>query len=54
MYRIRQIDAQDDEVLDTLGELHRLTFFDGAPIPEFDQGDWWLALHEAVRSVLRA
>jgi GNAT superfamily N-acetyltransferase len=48
MYRIRQIDAQDDEVLDTLGELHRLTFFDGAPVPEFDQGDWWLALHEAV------
>jgi GNAT superfamily N-acetyltransferase len=48
MYRIRKIDAQDDEVLDTLGELHRLTFFDGAPVPEFDQGDWWLALHEAV------
>jgi len=48
MYRIRQIDAQDDEVLDTLGELHRLTFFDSAPVPEFDQGDWWLALHEAV------
>jgi hypothetical protein len=48
MYRIRQIDTQDDEVLDTLGELHRLTFFDGAPVPEFDQGDWWLALHGAV------
>jgi len=48
MYRIRQIDAQDDEVLDTLGELHRLTFFDSAPLLEFDQGDWWLALPEAV------
>src|SRR5665213_3933365 len=48
MYRIRQIDGQDDEVIDMLAELHRLTFFDSAPIPEFDQGDWWLALHEAV------
>src|ERR1700748_3190590 len=48
MYRIRQIHEQDEEVLDTLGELHRLTFFDGAPVPEFDQGDWWLALHGAV------
>ena len=48
MYRICQIDAQDDEAVDTLGELHRLTCFDSAPIPEFDRGDWWLALHEAV------
>src|SRR6201999_1720691 len=48
LYRIRQTDTQDDEVVDTLGELHRLTFFDGAPVPEFDQGDGWLALHGAV------
>jgi GNAT superfamily N-acetyltransferase len=48
MYRIRQIDAEDDEAIETLAELHRLTFFDSAPIPEFDRGDWWLALHEAV------
>ena len=41
MYRIRQIDAQDDEVIDTLAELHRLTFFDfRRSDPEFDQGDW--------------
>jgi hypothetical protein len=45
MYRIRQIDAQDDEAVDMLGEFHRLTFFDSAPILEFDQGDWRLALH---------
>ena len=34
--------------VDTLADLHRLTFFDGASIPEFDRGHWWLAYHEAV------
>lgn len=48
MYRIRQIDGRDDEAMDTSAELHRLTFFDSAPIPEFDRGDWWQALHAAV------
>jgi Acetyltransferase (GNAT) family len=48
MYRIREVDGQDDDIADTLAELHRLTFFDGAPIPEFDQGHWWLAFHEAL------
>ncbi len=48
MYKIRQIDAQEDEALETLEELHRLTFFNSAPMPEFDLGDWWLAWHEAV------
>ena len=46
MYRIREVDGQDDDISDTLAELHRLTFFDGAPVPEFDHGHWWLALHE--------
>jgi hypothetical protein len=46
MYRIREVDGQDDDVVDTLGELHRLTFFDGARIPEFDHGHWWLAFCE--------
>jgi Acetyltransferase (GNAT) family len=46
MYRIREVDGQDDDISDTLAELHRLTFFDGAPVPEFDRGHWWLALHE--------
>ena len=31
---------------DTLGDLHRPTFFDGARVPEFDHGHWWLAFHE--------
>jgi hypothetical protein len=39
MYRIRQIDAEDDEAVETLAELHQLTFFNSAPIPEFDRGD---------------
>lgn len=26
-----------------LSELHRLTFFEAAPIPQFDRGHWWLA-----------
>jgi hypothetical protein len=47
MYRIREVDAHDDDVADTLAELHQLTFFDAAPVPKFDQGYWWLALHEA-------
>lgn len=44
MYRIREVDGKDDEISDALSELHRLTFFDGAPIPEFDYGNWWLTL----------
>ncbi len=48
MYRIREVDGHDDEITDTLADLHRLTFFDSAPIPEFDWGHWWVALHEAV------
>jgi GNAT superfamily N-acetyltransferase len=31
-----------------LADLHRLTFFDSAPVPEFDLGYWWLAFDDAV------
>ena len=31
MYRIREVDGHDDEIADTLVDLHRLTFFDSAP-----------------------
>jgi hypothetical protein len=48
MYKIREVDGHDDEIADALADLHRLTFFDGAPIPKFDQGHWWLAFREAV------
>ncbi len=43
MYRIREVGGHDDEIADMLTDLHRLTFFGGAPLPEFDQGHWWLA-----------
>jgi GNAT superfamily N-acetyltransferase len=48
MYRIREVDGHDDEVADALTDLHRLTFFDGASIPEFDNGHWWLAFHDTM------
>ena len=46
-YRISEVDGQDEEAVETLTELHRLTFFDSARIPEFDSGHWWLASWEA-------
>ena len=48
MYRIREVDGNDDEIADTLADLHSLTFFETAPIPEFDQGHWWLAFDDRV------
>ena len=48
MYRIREVDGHNDEFADVLTDLHRLTFFDGAPVPEFDQGHWWLVFNEAL------
>ena len=47
MYRIREVDSQDEDVADTLAELHQLTFFDRARIPRFDHGHWWLAFDGA-------
>jgi GNAT superfamily N-acetyltransferase len=47
-YRIREVNGHEDEIADTLAELHQFTFFDGARVPEFDQGHWWLAYHEAI------
>jgi GNAT superfamily N-acetyltransferase len=43
MYRIREVDALDDEVADLLGDLHRMTFLNSAPLPQFDTGHWWIA-----------
>src|SRR6476620_12575428 len=47
MYWIREVDGHDDEIVDTLTELHALTFFDSAPVPKFDHGHWWLVRHAA-------
>ena len=33
---------------DILTELHHLTFFNGASVPSFDGGHWWLAFREAT------
>lgn len=48
IYRICEVDAEDEEVSDTLSDLHRLTFFESAPLPPFDWGHWWLAYHGSV------
>ena len=45
MYKILMVDASDDDVADTLADLHRLTFFDAAAMPQFDLGAWWFAYH---------
>ena len=46
MYRIQEVDGSDDEISDTLRELHRLTFLDYASVPEFGVGHWWLTYRE--------
>ena len=48
MYRIREADGHDEDIAETLTDLHQLTFFDGASMPDFDQGHWWLAFHENI------
>jgi GNAT superfamily N-acetyltransferase len=48
LYRIREVDGDDEEMSDTLSDLHRLTFFESAPLPPFDWGHWWLAFHGEV------
>ena len=45
MYRVREVDATDEEIAYTLAELHQSTFLDCAPVPTFDEGHWWLAFH---------
>jgi hypothetical protein len=52
MYRIREVDGSDDEIADTLADLHRLTFFESAPIPEFGLGHWWLAYRDKLAVAL--
>jgi GNAT superfamily N-acetyltransferase len=47
MYRVREVDSHDEDVADTLAELHQLTFFDRARVPRFDHGHWWLAFDGA-------
>lgn len=46
-YRIREVDATDEDIAEVLAELHRLTFLDAAPLPEFDNGHWWLGYKDS-------
>ena len=48
MYRVRAVDSQDEDIADTLADVHRLTFFDTAPVPNFDHGHWWLAYRDSA------
>lgn len=48
MYRIREVDSQDEEIAEVLDELHHATFLDRAPVPSFDEGHWWLAFRGSV------
>src|SRR5262245_18310533 len=43
MYRIRAVDGHDEDAAEMLAEMRRLTFFDAAAIPNFEQGHRWLA-----------
>jgi hypothetical protein len=47
-YRIREVDSSDEDVAETLADLHRLTFFGSAPMADFDHGHWWVAYREAT------
>jgi GNAT superfamily N-acetyltransferase len=47
MYRIREIDATDEDIAEALADLHQATFLDSAPVPSFEEGHWWLAFHES-------
>lgn len=46
MYRIREVDGSDDDIADTLKDLHELTFLEHAPTPDFSHGHWWLGYLE--------
>lgn len=48
MYRIREVDVLDEEVVDVLADLHRVTFLSSAPLPSFEVGHWWIASRHRV------
>ena len=47
-YRIREVDGSDEDIAETLADLHRLTFFGSAPMADFNHGHWWFAYREAA------
>jgi hypothetical protein len=54
MYRIREVDGDDDDIVQTLAELQLLAFFGGAPILNFEFRKWWLVWREAEPVLLQA
>lgn len=42
MYSFRQVDSDDEEIVELLTELHLLTFGPDCPISDFDYGTWWI------------
>jgi GNAT superfamily N-acetyltransferase len=44
--RIVPVDGEDEYDAETLADLHRLTFDDGSPLPDFHVGWWWLLMHQ--------
>ena len=48
MYRIEEVDLLDEEAVDLLVDLHRATFLNSAPLPQFDVGHWWVARQRRV------
>lgn len=46
-YRIREVDFEDEEISETLDELHGICFEDTAPPINHDQwGRWWIAYYD--------
>lgn len=41
-YRTRRVDGTDEDIADTLRDLHEQTFLDTAPHVSTDEGYWWI------------
>jgi hypothetical protein len=50
MYRIRQVDGNEDDIADALAELHQMTFLGAAPFPNLIRGTGGLLFKERSRS----
>mgnify|MGYP003705469055 CR=1 FL=1 len=45
-FRINRVDNSEPDVIDSLSELHRLTFDSAAPLYDFSDGWWWIASYD--------
>lgn len=45
-YRLREVDGTEDEIADTLRDLHTVSFGSSAPQINPEEGYWWLAYLE--------